>query len=269
MPGYRRTKSAAELDRLRLAHGNEQFAGIFRGLCGKDRAYAARLLNDGRLQFPSFFLLHKDIDELGLAGELSEGRRMAHELDGALASPVQDEPWKRRPEHVTALQWMLRTGAREEGMGWQYDAVMDRAAALLAREHGDRQCLPIIAGMAFARRRGGQYAGDAEWALFESGDPACLGLVAARLSSRNASDIEQARRMLNFIPCIGENAGNPALQRRRASRWIARNRPRLRYTGLGSQQGPNPVRFEIVDEAPPPSQPRRASRALSRKGMGT
>lgn len=269
MPGNRRTKGIAGLDRLRLANGNEGFEGIFRDLCGKDRAQAARLLNDDKLRFPSLFVLRGDIDEFGLAGALSGSRRTACELARALSSPAPGVPWKSSPEHAPALRWMLRTGAREEGLGKQYDAVMDRAAALLCREHGDRRCLPAVADMAFARRRSGSYAGDAEWALFESGDPACLRLVSARLASRDATDREQARRLLNFIPPAAENADEPALQRRRVSRWISRNRSNLKYTGLGSQQGPCPVRFEVAEAPPANSLSRRPAHARARKGAGT
>jgi hypothetical protein len=260
MQENRRTKAIAGLDRLRLAHGNEGFESVFRDLCIKDRAQAARLLNDDKLRFPTLFILRREIDEFGISGALSGYRRTACELARALASPDPGKPWQCKPEHVPALRWMLRTGAREEGLGKQYDAVMDRAAALLCREHRDRKCLPIVAEMAFARRRCGSYAGDAEWALFESGDPSCLKLVSARLASRNATDREQARRMLNFIPSAAESTDGPALQRRRVMRWLSRNLPHLKYTGLGSQQGPAPVRFELDTAA--------ASRARGRKGAG-
>jgi len=248
MPSSRK-KGSALLDSLRRRHGNGRLPELFSGYCGEDTENALRLINDGRLRFPSLYLLRHEIASHGLHEGLSARNAKALELLGLLTVPVKAGAYKALPEQALVLDWMLRTGHAEENLGSAYDRALDFCAILLSREHRDRACLPVVASLLFARRRKGSYTHDAEWALFESRDPACLGLVARRLLSRSGSDVELARRLLGFIPCFDATDRDAARQYRCVSRWLAHNRGRLRYTGLGSQQGPNPKRFEVVEDA--------------------
>lgn len=268
MPGNRNTKGKAMLDGFRLRHGNGQLGNIFHDSCLRNHESAAALVNDGRLRFPALYLLRPEIRKLGLEGSLNARNRRALELSELFMSPGQPGTYAARPEDLPVLRWMLRTGHAEEGLGEQYDAIMDAAAILLAREHRDIASLPYIEKMIFARHGKGLYTHDAEWALFESGDPRSLEMVSRRLLSQKGSDVELARRLLGFVPCFGDSAASPARQYRCASQWISLNRPRLAYTGESSLKGGNPCRFEVVEAAgaPAASGKRRSGRLHGRKG---
>lgn len=245
MPSSRK-KGSALLDDLRRRHGGGRLPELFGGYCREDPQNALRLVNDNRLRFPSLYLLRHEIASRGLGSGLNARNARALELLGLFSAPAQPGEYKALPEHAPVLDWMLRTGHAEENLGSAYDRALDFCAILLCREHRDRACLPVVASLLFARRRKGSYTHDVEWALFESRDPACLGLIARRLLSRNGSDVELARRLLGFLPCFDAGDTDAARQYRCVSRWLSRNRGRLRYTGLCSHQGPNPRRFEVV-----------------------
>jgi hypothetical protein len=237
-----RAKNVSPLDNLRRRHGDRRLCDIFHNRCEQGEK-AGDLLDDERLSFPALYLLWPEIRKHGLESSLNARNSRALEIATLCLSRGQAGPYRPTPEDVPVLRWMLRSGHAEEGLGAQYDAVMDGAAICLAREHGDASRLPEIARMIFSRHRKGHYTHDAEWAFFESHDPRCIALVARGLLSENGSDVELARRLLGFIPCFDALADDPARQYRCALRWLSENRKSLAYTGEGSQESPAPRRF--------------------------
>jgi hypothetical protein len=88
------------------------------------------------------------------------------------------------------------------------------------------------------------------WAFFECADPESLIMVVNRLRSSNRKDVELARKLLDFIPCMGmENHENNLKQYQSCLKWINQNRKFLYYTGESSLQTSNPCRYAVSLES--------------------
>lgn len=240
-----KNKNIALLDNIRIQQGGAQMKNLFNHLLEQDQNAAINLINDSRLQFPSLYILQKEIMKLKLENFLNERNRLACVISAALLDRRRPKVYKNRIESYPLLHWMLQTGYSEENMDDSYNEVMDLISILLVREFHDQLCLDYIEKMIFNRHRKGLSTYDAEWAYFECRDPACLDRVANRLFSSDQQDVALARRLLGFIPCFSENDGNPAMQHRCATQWITRNRPFLRYTGESNQQCFHPCHYEV------------------------
>ena len=131
------------------------------------------------------------------------------------------------------LRWMLRSGSDVVGLGEEYDTIMDLAALLLIKEYRETDVLPLLVDIIFRRHQRGLNTHDAEWALFESGNPECIAMIARHLLSHDASDVSMARRLLKFIPCPEQD--DAAAQYQWVIQWLGRNRRYLAYTGENSK----------------------------------
>lgn len=259
--------SMAFLESIRRQYGNEQMRNGFYNLFKKDAHNTMRMLNDDRLVYPWLYILRPEIKVLTLDSYLSNRNRLSLEITRGLTA--QKKPvYASKPDHFPVLQWMLKTGYPESDLGEAYDRIMDFTALLLVKEHHDKSCLRPLEQILFSRHRKGLHTYDAEWAFFESRDPECLVMVADRLRSAVPKDVELARRLLGFIPCIKENTADPVKQYHCVMGWINDNRPYLRYTGESSLKGWNPRRFEVLPELKYLQKPLTAENALPSLSSG-
>lgn len=235
----------AFLDGIRHKHGNEGLKNVFHEAIGHDADKAVRLINDNRILFPTLFVLRPEIVKVGLHPHLNARNNVALALSDDILSGNLAAEHRGRETDKAVLSWMLHSGYRSDGMNEHYDVVLDNAALLLARVHGDKHCLRPIEELIFSRHRKGAYNYDLVWAFFEASEPEDLLLLANRLQSPDIRDVELARQLLNFIPCI-ESENNPVVQYRCSHKWIRQNRDRLYYTGESNQQRSNPSRYALA-----------------------
>ena len=245
MPAYRTSpNNAAFLDNVRHRFGNDRLRDVFHNTANERAEEAAKMLNDKKIQFPSLFVLRPEIQKSNLYAHLNNRNRASFDITEAiLADHIS-------PEHRhdrASLQWMLETGYHADGLNEYYDRVLDAVAILLAKEHSDNACKRPIIELIFRRNRKGFYTYDLIWAFFEVSKPKDLLLIADKLRSTHPKDVELARQLLNFVPCLEEER-SPALQHRCCVHWIMRNRDRLTYTGESNQQFNNPRRYALSGE---------------------
>jgi hypothetical protein len=234
------------LDGIRNRNGMEGLKRTFHDIAGNDRQNAANLLNDSAVHFPSLFALQPEIRKHDLYEHLSGRNKFALDFTGHVLAGTIAESYGPEADDHPHLKWMLDTGHASDGMNDQYDDVMDKAALLLSRVYRDKPCLRPIENMIFNRHQKGAYIYDLVWAYFESSEPDDLILLAKRLRSSNKKDVELARRLLNFVPCIENNEEhNPEMLYRCTAGWIRRNRNRLYYTGESMQMSGNPRRYAL------------------------
>ncbi len=236
----------AYLDGVRMKFGNEKFRNVFRDEAEQDRKRAAKLINTN-IRFPSLFLLRPEISKTYLYDSLSNKNRKALDISDEILTGKIDKADHRQEEDREALRWMLHSGYQDDGMDEQYDQVLDNAALLLSNVHKDKACLKPIVEILFNRHRKGLYTYDLIWAFFEASQPNDLLLIAEKLRSNHPRDVELARSLLNFVPCIQVEA-NGGKQYKCCTKWIKRNLNRLHYTGETNQQHSNPMRYALVEQ---------------------
>lgn len=239
-------RTAALLDGIRERNGIEGLKREFHDIAGRDREGATAMLNDAAVRYPSLFALQPEIRKHDLFERLNGRNRFALDLTGEVLAGSLVATYRRKDEDHPHLRWMLDTGYASDGLNDQYDEVMDKVSLLLSRVYGDRTCLRAMEEMMFNRHRKGAYIHDLVWAYFRSSRPDDLIYLARRLRSGNPKDVELARKLLNFVPCIEENTERNAERLYRcAAIWIHRNRNRLQYTGESSQMHANPRRYAL------------------------
>lgn len=246
--------STGPLDKMRMNGGAEPLKAYFRHLALQDTEKAIELINAENLRFPSLFVLRAEIKRLDLFSRLNIRNRHALEIvNGILAREDSGSGHFLSEYRQTAcpvLAWMLETGYMDDGLNHPYDEVLEAAAILLAKKYKFRKALPILIEMIFSRHRRSSHIHDLVWAFFEACDPRSLFLVANRLCSPQRKDIELARKLLKFIPCIGLNpAADNVKQYVCAIQWLNENYPFLDYTGESFQQTHNPKPYALSMEA--------------------
>jgi hypothetical protein len=240
------TRRTAWLDDVRKSHSCEETRDLFQRLYSDDAIQAINMLNDDRLSFPTLHILRPEISKLSLWGSLSDRNRKALEVEKDLLARRHPGRGMTDDELRAILKWMLRTGSDDVGLGEEYDAIMDLAALVLIKEYREADIVPVLVDIIFRRHRRGLNTHDAEWALFESGNPECIAMIARHLLSKDARDVSMARRLLRFIPCPEQD--DAAAQYQWVMQWLGRNRRYLAYTGESNQKCSTPRPFQVVLE---------------------
>ncbi len=235
------------LDRLRLNFGNEHLRHVFRDEAENNGDHAAELINSN-IRFPSLFLLRPEISKTSLYHSLNGRNKKAMDISDEILTGTIDKADHRQDEDRETLLWMLHSGYQDDGMDEQYDQVLDNAALLLTNIHKERTCLKPIVEIMFRRNQKGFYTYDLIWAFFEASQPGDLLLIAEKLRSHHPKDVELARQLLNFVPCL-QTETNPLKQYKCCTQWLRHNRHRLYYTGETNQQQSNPIRYALAGPA--------------------
>jgi hypothetical protein len=242
------------LDEIRLDNGADKLKKFFNNLIDDNAEKAIKLINEKNVLFPSLFILQPEIKRSDLFTHLNIRNKHALEIANEILSREFSSNQRLSSEYneedYSALKWIFETGYRDNGLNDQYDEILDAAAIILVKVYKDKKYLHAIEGMIFDRYTKGAFIYDLVWAFFESSDPVNLFMIVNRLRSSNRKDVELARKLLNFIPCIGMNSeNNPLKQYQCALKWINRNRNYLYYTGETSLQTSNPYRYAVSLEA--------------------
>lgn len=248
------TESFCILDSIRYSRGSSGLLDYFEKEIKQSRVNSLSLLNDERLQFPTLYLLQPMINDNNLSVELSPRNKSALDVTKALLkrdSRLFDRlsSGVENAAHST-LKWILQTGFRGEPIDPYYEQIIDMAAILLIKRFNDNTILPEVAAAIFERNREGHYTYDLIWAFLEAGDPASLALIAYRLNSGNAKDMELARKILRFVPCIHlAPDADGSLQYIWVKTWLQENLPFLYCTGENFHQRCDPFTFNLSLEA--------------------
>ena len=240
------TRRTAWLDDVRKSHSREETRDLFQRLYRDDAIQATNMLNDEKLSFVTLHVLRPEISKLSLWGSLNDRNRKALEVEKDLLAHRHPGRDMTEDELRAILKWMLRSGSDVIGLSEEYDAILDLAALLLIKEYRETDVLPLLVDIIFRRHRRGLNTHDAEWALFESGNPECIAMIARRLLSQDARDVSMARRLLKFIPCPEQD--DAAAQYQWVVQWLGRNRRYLAYTGESNQKCSTPRPFQVVLE---------------------
>lgn len=244
----------ALLDQIRINYGYDQLIKYFISVADRNADEALWLLNRANLMFPSLFVLCSAINTRNMTGFLNERNRAAVNIINDMKDKndlSSDEfLFENKQQYYHVLNWILKTGFREDGsISDLYDEILDTAAILLTRVYGDRSCLPVMEHLIFNRNRKGAFIYDLVWAFFESADGKTLEMIASRLRTDNKSDIRLARKFLNFIPCIREEPEQNAIkQYSQCIKWLNHNRDQLFYTGETNLQTSEPLRYALSAE---------------------
>lgn len=255
MSGYNKNhREITSLDEIRNNTGIDKMKETFLDLADNNLERAINLVNNKNLKFSTLFLLQQEIQSANILPNLSARNKNALDISNGiiLKQFINSQRFSSeyRQDDFTALKWILDTGYIDDGLSEQYDEVIDTTAIILTKIYKDRSCLHTIEELIFKRHRNGAFIYDLVWAYFEVINPEDLFTVVNRLRSNNHSDIELARKFLNFIPCISENVGaDPVKQYYCSVRWINENLKYLYYTGETFLQTINPNRYEISLEA--------------------
>lgn len=238
-------RSLFTLDGIRNKSGIEGLKKVFHEIANESRENAAGLLNAENTQFPTLFALRPEIRKFDLHAHLNTRNKAALEICDEILNGTIQQTYKTRVFDPNSLRWMLETGYSFDGRNERYDEVMDKSALMLTKVCKDKACMQYVAELFFNRNRTGAYTHDLIWAFFEASQPGDLFLIADKLRSHNPKDVEMARSLLNFIPCIAEEK-SPLKQHRCAVNWLRHNQRRLQYTGESNQTRHDPQRYELV-----------------------
>ena len=169
-------------------------------------------------------------------------------LDGE----TEGEEWVASPfDYVEAvhgaLKWVVKSIAASYREGDDYETVLDGAASLLIRVYSNKTVLPDLVDIVFSRNRNGRFCNDLIFTVFESRCIDVLQCMAKYLDSRNAKDVELARRLLGFIWSDLEDVGDKRCSSDACVHWIEENRMFLNYTGESFQEciRPKPYRISL------------------------
>jgi hypothetical protein len=242
------------LDKIRLESGTKYLKEYFERLALEKREEAVKLINDENLNFCSIFVLEPEIEKNNMMSELNSrnynalniaklaDNREYSRFEGLLAGKSQ--------EMFQTLKWILETGRFDDGLNSKYSQIMDIAAILLVKKYRSKSSLDTIADMIFIRNRVGLNIHDLVWALFESGDPSCLLLIARGFLSGHPRDFSLSKRLLSFISISDKDEIESGIKRYIfLNNWLSENRMFLYYTGESMQLTGMPVPYAVCLEA--------------------
>jgi hypothetical protein len=244
----------ALLDRVRLAGGTGELENFFKSVAKNNLDRAVSLINDESLHFCSLYALEREAGRPDLYARLNPRNRSALDII-RIISKKRAGNYRRpftdcRNMPYAVLRWIIATGCRDDGYSSRYDEIMELTAALLTRVYRDKTILPAITGMIFNRNRRDRLIHDLVWALFECRETSCLDMIACRLCSPYRKDVELARKLLWFVPCIsGRSTDEGAGQYLYFLQWYRENCLYMYYTGESFQMTANPMPYAISLEA--------------------
>lgn len=244
------------LDNVRFSNGPEYLTNYFSDLLQTNRSKALELINDQDIRFSTLYLLKPLIKQraVRLNPLYSKALEITDALSGKLSREVSQKAEREmrssRDNFAPALKWIVSTARPEDGMGSKYEQLIERCAAILVRSLGDKDTLPELADMIFARNRRGALIHELAWIFFEARSPESLVLLVQRLKSPNSMDVELAKSLLHFIPGISSNTlhtGSTLL--RSALYWLQENKPFLYYTGESLHLCNKPLHYSVSQSA--------------------
>lgn len=262
-PNY--SRAANYLNQIRRLRGTNACKQYFNKLAKNQKTDA---INSESLTFPSFFILQPEIcghnmenqlntrnlaakslsskalmrhisklqnsgadeaDEASqTAGTFHSQKKLSYETRHTAAADSHESEFTEEEKH-SALLWIFRTGAADDGLSDEYDQILDTAAAALIKKHHDKTILPALVKLIFSRNRKGAYTHDLIWTFFQTRDAQALKYIAEYLRSSNKKDIKLAQTLLN-LPEITANAGRENQYRAYMS-WLNENLPYIYFTG--------------------------------------
>jgi len=243
------TNFASALDKLRAASGTDELRSYFSGLLKSDRNKALELANDRQLGFGTLFALRDQLARQDVFKELNakyqKALKLTNDLMGDKARRLslkfrQDDDYT-----ASVLRWMLDTGGLEDGLGREYDRLMDFLAGLLVKRFRDYSVLIRIAEMIFSRHKKGKLIHDLVWAFFESKNTDSILIIARWLSSNDVKDRKLALKLLGFIPSLNPPAKPDPYGYTRVLYWLQENKPFIYYTGESLHQSCSPLHFRV------------------------
>jgi len=238
------------LDNVRLGNGTDGLKNFYIDLLKKDRVKALEFINDQHLKFGSLYHLRYECSspqEVKAINPLyGKALHLISELSGKADRNSEAKMRSDGDSTYAALKWMMKTGFDENEPGSGYDQVMEHTAALLTKSFNDTDVLPEIAEMIFTKNRSGKLIHELVWAFFEARKPESLTLIAQGLNSADSRDVELAKRLLFFIPCIRENSGMPMnTVHTNTMTWLQENLPFLCYTGESLHLSGQPLFYTV------------------------
>jgi hypothetical protein len=254
----RNSEGSNGLDRIRLRFGNEKLVEYIMNLHESNPKHAELLLNGSRVSFTCIYLLKRNTDSSKILNNSSLRNKKAVQLVDRVAQRsssdsahlYQSDFYEENRDNRNLYKWILETGYRDDGLDEIFDEILDIAAIILLGEYKEKRYLKIVADLIFSRHERGAYFYDLVWAYFRCRRLECISLIAQRLRSPVRKDVELARKLLSFVPCVGNRpVENSLFQYYGCMQWLEENGAYLYYTGESYQQKNNPCPFAISHEA--------------------
>ncbi len=231
------------LDNVRLSNGQECLRNYYTDIVSRDPQKAFELLNDHRLSFSTLYVLRHDLEDLTSSLSLNplygSALRLTILLSGSRGNQTEAEIRSGGSNTEMVLNWMLKTGYRDEALGQSYDTLMDNVAALLVKSFKSHLALYETADLIFMRHRSGKEIHDLIWAFFEACSPESLFFIAKRLSSSYSTEVTLAKKLLHFVPTISKDTDSASAYSN-TWRWLSENLPFLYYSGESLNLSPLP-----------------------------
>ena len=203
------SNSLSYLDKLRLHYGIDELKSAFRKICNNQNKEAARLINDNKLSFASLFVLLPEIEEFNLYHDLNQRNIAAVKISAKVLKDknitLHFDNLDINKTDIPYMEWMLKSGAKDDGLSKDFDKVLDAAALLLIITYKNKKIMPLVIDMIFKRNRKGAYIHDLVWALYNSHDLSAFKTIARYLYSENKKDIELGCKLLDLEPSDENN----------------------------------------------------------------
>jgi len=246
------TEKTSALDRLYNENGAESLIAAFKEIAATKLTEAVKLLNDENLSFTCLFLLIPEIISFKLANRLNLRNITALRIcaqSKRYKNLLAQLPEPRQDITKSVLKWMFITGVKADGISNEYDAMLDKAFAMLMINYHDRSLLKNAADLIFSRNRRGEYIHDIVWAYFKIKDFEALKLIAEYLLSKDERDVELASELLHYTPNKDDFISSPESCYKEYIGWLDDNSPFLYFTDESFNYSSSPEPCNMDEQA--------------------
>ncbi len=234
---------STELEKIKEQNGIEVLKKRFEIALVKKSTDAVALINDKGISFSTFFTLIPLLKKYNTFNKLNLRNRIAQKLyDECFSTSVPPVTYTRNNE-IYVLKWIINSAAYDDGIDDDFDKMVDYAFAKLLDENSEPQIIENAINLAFMRYLKNEFNHDLIWAIFRTGNPEALRIVAKHLASNNNDEKEFSKILL-------ENAMDDGLDDEvdrfsDIDNWIEENKPYLNFTGNGYNYSTSPRFCEI------------------------
>lgn len=232
-----------ELEKIKEKNGIESLKYRFEKALIKNSTEAVTLINDKGISFSTFFILIPILKKYNIFNKLNLRNRIAQKLyDECFSTSVPRVTYTRSNE-IYVLKWIINSAAYDDGIDDNFDKMVDYAFAKLLDENSEPQIIENAINLAYMRYLKNEFNHDLIWAIFRTGNPEALRIVARHLAT---NDNEEK----NFSKTLLENAMDDGLEDEvnrfsDVDNWIEENKPYLNFTGNGYNYSASPRFCEI------------------------
>ena len=234
---------STELEKIKEQNGTEVLKNRFEKALIKNTTDAVTLINDKGISFSTFYILIPLLKKYNTFNKLNLRNRIAQKLYDECFSTSAPQVTYTRSNEIYVLNWIVNSAAYDDGIDDNFDKMVDYAFAKLLDENSEPLIIENAINLAFMRNSKNEFNHDLIWAIFRTGNPEALRIVAKHLASDDNEEKEFSKTLL-------ENAMDDGLDDEEVrfadiDKWIEENKPYLKFTGNGYNYSTSPRFCEI------------------------